>query len=111
MKKTIVLIFLWLPFSVSAETLRPFLSACGWGVIGGATAGVVSLAFVDKPSESWNNVAKGASLGLYAGIGYGLYQINAPLTKTRVEPSFAWAPRWNQGSISGIDLTAVLYRF
>ncbi len=111
MKKTIVLAFLLMPLSVSAATLKPFLSACGWGVVGGAAAGVASLAFVDKPSESWNNVTKGASLGLYAGIGYGLYQMKTPVAQAHVEPSFAWAPRWNQGSISGFDLTAVLYRF
>lgn len=55
--------------------LRQFVSDCAWGTIGGAVAGVVSMAVTDKPSKHTRNIAMGASLGLYAGIGFGLYRI------------------------------------
>lgn len=35
--------------------------------------GAASLAFAEKPGESLNRVARGASIGLYAGILLGIY--------------------------------------
>ncbi|MFP5519622.1 MAG: hypothetical protein ACLGGX_06940 [Bdellovibrionia bacterium] len=52
-----------------------FLKSCAYGTMGGAALGLASLALVDKPSEHTANVARGASLGLYAGIAYGWYQL------------------------------------
>jgi hypothetical protein len=59
----------------SNNNLKKFLVSCGYGTVGGAAVGLVSLAFESSPQTKLNNIAKGASLGLYAGIGYGLYQI------------------------------------
>ncbi len=93
-----------------AQNLRSFVKSCAWGTLLGAGAGVVSLAFVDKPGESWGNVAKGASLGLYAGIGYGLYDINREPEKYQ-QPDFAIAPTFVDGKMDGLQMVGVLYSF
>lgn len=95
---------------VLAQDLKSFLKSCAWGVIGGASAGIVSLAFTDKPSESWNNVAKGASLGLYVGIGYGLYQINRSPT-TYQQPDFAIIPNIKEGKLNGAQIIGTVLDF
>ena len=65
-------------FAVQAQAseLGDFLESCGYGTLIGAGIGVVSLAFEKNPSDHANNVAKGASLGLYGGIAYGVVKIN-----------------------------------
>lgn len=113
MKKTILIAAMILQTqSASAQELKQFLKNCAWGTIIGAAGGVASLAFTDKPSDSWSNVAKGASLGLYAGIGYGIYKLNNPTPTTRQEPDFAVVPEWNkEGKIEGAKLTGIVYNF
>lgn len=96
--------------TVSAQDLKAFLKSCAWGVVGGASAGVVSLAFTDKPSESWNNVAKGASLGLYVGIGVGLYQINNNLAADQ-RPDFAIIPDFKEGKLNGGQVVGTILDF
>ena len=93
-----------------AADLRSFVKNCAWGTLLGAGAGVVSLAFVDKPGDSWSNVAKGASLGLYAGIGYGLYDANREPEKYQ-QPDFAIAPTFVEGKVDGVQMAGVLYSF
>lgn len=96
--------------SAQAQSLRNFLATCGWGVVGGAALGVVSLAAEDKPSESWNNVARGASLGLYAGIAYGLYTMNRQ-PATYQQPDFAIIPTFEKGQVEGVRITKTLFDF
>ena len=62
------------PVLAAPGDLGRFLKACAWGTAIGAGAGAVTLAFEEKPSDHTVNVARGASLGLYAGIAYGLLQ-------------------------------------
>lgn len=106
----IICILLFQAQVVFAKDLRGFLINCAWGTLGGAAAGVVSLAVVDKPSESWGNVAKGASLGLYAGIAYGLIQLNKEST-TEGQADFAIFPEVKHGQISGVQMAATVVRF
>jgi hypothetical protein len=54
---------------------REFVMACTYGVLAGTLVGAASLAFTSKPSDNMNKVARGASLGLYAGILLGLYVV------------------------------------
>lgn len=61
--------------------MRTFLSDCAYGTIGGALVGLATVAISDNPGGKITNVARGASLGLYAGIGYGLYEINQSQNK------------------------------
>ena len=49
-----------------------FIKRCGWGTVWGAGLGLVSLAFENHPYDHFNNVTKGASLGLYGGMIYGM---------------------------------------
>jgi hypothetical protein len=41
----------------------------------GTLVGMASLAFTNKPGDSLNRVARGASLGLYTGILLGIYVV------------------------------------
>jgi len=107
----LVLVLILQTQTVFANDLRTFLKNCAWGTIGGAAVGVASLAFTDKPSESWSNVAKGASLGLYAGIAYGLYQINKEPTTQYQQPDFALFPTLKEGKVESIHVTSTIYEF
>lgn len=111
--KTIFPLFLslslWAPVS-EAQSLRGFLKNCAWGTVAGAGVGVVSLAFEDQPGDSWNNVARGASLGLYAGIAYGIYDMNREPAKYH-HPEFSLAPKFDQGRIDGVQFVGTLFQF
>jgi hypothetical protein len=77
MKKIIISISLCftLLFSSSAFALDPKLkilgTMAGYGVVGGALLGSATLAF----GSGARSIAKGASLGLYAGLIFGGYVI------------------------------------
>jgi hypothetical protein len=58
-----------------SQELKRFLQSCGYGTLGGAGLGLASLVFEKKPNESYGNIARGASLGLYGGIAYGLFSM------------------------------------
>ncbi|MEZ0391709.1 MAG: hypothetical protein ACAH59_05810 [Pseudobdellovibrionaceae bacterium] len=75
---SLVVVFL-LAFQISnralADNMTIFLKSCAYGTAAGAALGLASLAWSENPSGRINNVARGASLGLYAGIGFGLYTV------------------------------------
>lgn len=71
-----IVLSLIFPLTAQAYGIRDFLATAGRGVVVGTVLGVASLALEDKPSENWNNVARGASLGLYAGVAWGAYRLN-----------------------------------
>lgn len=58
-----------------ATPMKEFITACTYGVLAGALVGTATLAFEDKPGDNLQNVARGASIGLYAGILLGLYVV------------------------------------
>lgn len=62
--------------------MRTFLMSCAYGTGAGAVVGLTTLAFSDRPSENLSQVAKGASLGLYVGMGVGLYLASQPDAST-----------------------------
>jgi hypothetical protein len=66
---------LLLPKKSQAEAGREFLLSCTYGVLAGALLGAASLAVEENPSEKVHRVARGASLGLYAGIILGTYVV------------------------------------
>jgi hypothetical protein len=54
---------------------REFIMSCTYGVLAGSLVGAATLAFEDQPGDNLNKVARGASIGLYAGILLGLYVV------------------------------------
>lgn len=73
-KLFLVLVLFFSQNGISVE-LKQFLKSCGYGTLAGAGLGFASLVFEKKPNDSYGNIARGASLGLYAGIGYGLFSM------------------------------------
>jgi hypothetical protein len=59
--------------SAQANPEREFIMSCTYGVLAGTLVGAASLAFVDQPGDNLQYVARGASIGLYLGIGLGVY--------------------------------------
>lgn len=59
----------------SSSSEKEFIMSCTYGVLAGTLVGAASLAFVDKPGDNLRRVARGASLGLYAGIALGYYTV------------------------------------
>ena len=45
------------------------------GIVAGALLGAASLALTESPGDNLRNIAMGASIGLYLGIGIGVYQV------------------------------------
>jgi hypothetical protein len=80
MKKLILVVFFFVtlitPYN-KAQALDPkgkaFMIICTYGTVGGALLGFASMAF----GTNSRAIAQGASLGLYAGIGFGAYVITS----------------------------------
>jgi hypothetical protein len=100
----------WSPRS-EASSSREFVMSCTYGVLAGTLVGAATLAFESQPADKLYKVARGASLGLYAGILLGFYVVygvsenepnmyNEPglppegrhLLKKNVEPRWAVQP-------------------
>lgn len=99
--------------SAAKNELGRFLKACAWGTVAGAGAGVVSLAFEDKPNDHTVNIARGASLGLYGGIAYGLFQLNDTIRPQPIEDdgyAAAITPLFDAERFDGVRAQAV-FRF
>lgn len=105
--------FLLISQSAFSQELKQFLRACGYGTLAGAGLGVASLVFEKKPNESYGNIARGASLGLYGGMVYGLVSMRPePETKggdivVNEQKSFYLISPTLNGSIE----TVFVYRF
>ena len=71
--------------NAGADPGKDFVMSCTYGVLAGTLVGTATLAFSDKPGDNLNRIARGASIGLYAGILLGLYVINLSSTPTEDE--------------------------
>jgi hypothetical protein len=71
----VLALIMGVPARAKAEPMREFILSCSYGVLAGSLVGAASLAFSDKPGDNLNRVARGASIGLYAGILLGLYVV------------------------------------
>lgn len=102
-------------FALERNKMRTFLISCGYGTAIGAAVGAGSLAFTDDPGSKLNVIAKGASLGLYAGIGIGIYLNSQPtysedsIDAAMMVPSFF--PIWKQGKVEGVQMTLTAIHF
>lgn len=92
------------------DKMRTFLVACGYGTAIGAAVGAASLAFTDDPGSKLSNIAKGASLGLYTGIGVGLYLNSQPNYQEDTSMPVIF-PLFQKGRIDGAQINVVGYRF
>ncbi|PWU15375.1 MAG: hypothetical protein C5B49_11840 [Bdellovibrio sp.] len=70
--------FPFLSDRAEAGPMKTFLVSCAYGTGIGALLGVTALAFNDQPSKNLNFISRGASLGLYAGMGVGYYLSREP---------------------------------
>lgn len=100
----------------AADDMQQFLKSCGYGILGGAIAGTVSLVAENRPHEHYSNIAKGASLGLYIGIAYGLNLINQNNNKrseTQIieESVFVLQPQFINAKFDGFAATFQLIKF
>ncbi len=80
LKRIFLIILVLLSFArneqAHADPAKDFVMSCTYGVLAGTLVGTATLAFSDKPGDNLNRIARGASLGLYAGIILGLYVVN-----------------------------------
>lgn len=70
-----LLVALQVPVQARAEPTRELFMSAAYGVLAGTLVGAATLAFTDHPGDNLKNIARGASLGLYAGILLGLYVV------------------------------------
>lgn len=98
----VVALMVWMPDARADDgsAMAAFLRSCAWGTGIGAGVGALSLAFQDNPGEHTMNVARGASLGLYGGILYGVMKARQPVP---VSDYGVLVPRLDQNGISGVD--------
>ncbi len=61
--------------SSNPQAGREFVMSCTYGVLAGTLVGAASLAFEEQPGDKLHNIARGASIGLYAGILLGVYVV------------------------------------
>ena len=61
------------PEPQNTRETREILTSATYGVLAGTLVGAASLAFTDRPGDNLQQVARGASLGLYAGLFLGFY--------------------------------------
>lgn len=67
---------LFAPSRARAENaMREFVMSCSYGAMAGTLVGAATLAFTDHPGDNLNKIARGASLGLYAGMLLGAYVV------------------------------------
>jgi hypothetical protein len=71
----VIMMFFLLQPRAEANEMKEFSTSAVYGVLAGTLVGAASLAFTDKPGDNLNMIARGASLGLYAGILLGLYVV------------------------------------
>ena len=111
------------PRAHGANAMNDFVVSCSYGVLAGTLVGAASLAFSDRPGDNLNRIARGASLGLYAGILLGLYVVYgtpspeeeaaaaAGVSSFKPVPQYLLVPVENQGSIDGAYITARVLSF
>ncbi len=92
MKKLVVLLFIiisltMIPFrSDAASSLQVVAEDALWGCLIGTLVGTATLAFhLDDAGDHLENIAYGAGIGLFAGVGFGIYELR-PLFQAYRDP-------------------------
>lgn len=102
------------PITESKQKMREFMVSVTYGTLAGALLGAASLAFTESPGDHMNRIAKGASLGLYAGIALGIYVTKEPsvneelleeldqkLSEPQINGMFQLLPSINEKKLDG----------
>jgi len=87
--------------------MKIVLTSSMYGIAIGTVLGAASLVMVDQPGENLQNIARGASLGLYAGILLGVYVAyfvsdEEPVQAIRLSPK-GQAMRQSPRGLSGFE--------
>lgn len=91
------------------EGAREFVLSCSYGALAGTLVGAATLAFSEKPGDNLNNIARGASLGLYAGILLGLYVVYGVPSQPSEEDLYVDADAWLKGTAHRNEPKAFIY--
>lgn len=105
--------------SAARADFQGFLKTSLYGALVGTGVGIVSLAFENRPGENVSNVTRGASLGLYAGIGYAVYEsqvVKEETPSTKLYQEFGSAPilvspQFVKNQVEGIKVQSIVYNF
>lgn len=116
MKTLFVTLLLFSQVSWGSEKFVRFMKSCGYGALAGVGAGVLTLALENKPSQHYGNVARGASLGLYGGIIYGLYAEAKPPEKPMyqnidLDVQTVIVPKFDQARLDGVEVNSTVLSF
>lgn len=96
--------------------------SCSYGILTGTLIGAASLAFTDNPGDNLHRIARGASLGLYAGIALGYY-VNSLDDQPVIDPAYTeeplpdagvqlqFIPRFDQAKLDGFEFKFHLMNF
>lgn len=83
MKKIVIILALCLAFislpndsRAASSSLQVVLIDSLWGAGIGALAGAATLAFMDHPSDHYERIYQGAAVGLFLGLGFGVYELS-----------------------------------
>lgn len=71
----LLVFILIIPRQSLADSSKEFFTSVIYGTVAGTLVGVATLAFTANPGDNLMNIARGASLGLYAGIILGAYLV------------------------------------
>ncbi len=92
MKKLIVLLFIIISLAMiplrsdAASSLQVVAEDALWGCLIGTLVGTATLAFhLDDAGDHLENIAYGAGIGLFAGVGFGIYELR-PLFQAYKDP-------------------------
>lgn len=69
--------------SQAASSLQVIFEDTLWGALIGTVAGAATMAFMDEPSDHYERMAQGASIGSLCGMGFGAYEISPVLFTIR----------------------------
>ena len=85
----------------NSQAMREFILSCSYGVMAGTLVGAATLAFSDRPGSNLNRIARGASIGLYAGILLGVFVVyggNSAPDEDEVLRQYGW-----QGGVNSLS--------
>lgn len=98
------------PVRAGANPMKEFLVTCAYGTAAGALLGLASLAFTEDPGGKINNVARGASLGLYAGIALGFVKTQQQNQDYEVNNAVYFTPMITQTKVKTLEGAVLNYQ-